>query len=117
MFHIVLIVIFSALCGYGDAQGFIYAGKVWQDGQFMWKEALKSALGFQFGVFMFWLVLRSLAQVGTFSTEVQTLLWFAVTIIGVALLSGKFTGWERLDQVVGIAVLAGVGWLLYRTGE
>ena len=76
----------------------------------------RAALGFQFGVIMFWLALRFLAQFGTFSTEVQTLLWFAVTIIGVAALSGKFVGWHWLDQVVALAVLAGVGWLLFRTG-
>jgi hypothetical protein len=116
MWPVLLIIVFTVLSGYGDAQGFIHAGKVWQDGQFVWPEAVKSALGFQFGVVTFWVALRYLARYGVVSTEIQTLLWFGVTIIGVAVLSGKFIQWAWVDQLVGVSVLAGVGWLLFRTG-
>lgn len=49
------------------------------------------------------------------SAELQTTVWFAMTIIGVVIFSGKFLAWPRLEQVV--AVLVGLGWLLARTGE
>ena len=48
--------------------------------------------------------------------ETQTLVWFAVTIIGVAVLSGHFARWQRVDQVAGALVAAGAAWLLVRTG-
>lgn len=116
MWSLALVVLFTLLSGFGDAQGFIHSGRVWQSNRFVWPEALKSAVGFQFGAFMFWLALRYLGRFGLFSTEVQTLLWFAVTMVGVAALSGKFAQWQRLDQLLGVALMAGVGWLLIRTG-
>jgi hypothetical protein len=113
---ILLIIFFTLLSGFGDAQGFLHSSKIWQNGQFVWLEAVKSMSGFLFGIVMFWLGLRWLAQLGVVSAEMQTLLWFGVTIIGVALLSGQFARWDRLDQAVAVAVLAGIGWLLFRTG-
>jgi hypothetical protein len=114
---IVLIVLLTVLCGIGDAQGFIHAGKVWQDGRFEWAHALKSAAGFQVGVVTYWFVLRQLAIHGVVAVEVQTLFWFVATIIGVALLSGQALRWPLIDQAVAGCVLAGVGWLMYRTAH
>jgi hypothetical protein len=50
------------------------------------------------------------------ATEAQTLVWFAATIIGVAILSGQFLRWQLLDQSIAVVVLAGIAWLLARTG-
>jgi len=116
MWSVLLIIGFTLLSGLGDAQGFIHAGKVWQGDRIVWSEAFKSALGFQFGVFMFWLALRYLKGFGIVSAEVQTLLWFGVTIVGVAALSGKFVRWHTIDQAISVTVLVGIGWLLFRTG-
>jgi len=117
MWPIILTITFTLLSGFGDAQGFTHASKIWHDHHFDWLEALKSALGFQLGVLMFWLALRYLGQIGVVSVEIQTLLWFGVTIVGVAILSGKFVQWRMLDQFVSLGVLGGVVWLLFRTGN
>jgi hypothetical protein len=37
-----------------------------------------------------------------------------VTIIGVALLSGRVFAWAPLDQAVAVAVIMGVFFLMYR---
>jgi len=115
MWPIILIITFILLSGIGDALGFIHSGKVWQGNQFMWREAIKSGLGFQLGVIAFWFALRHLQTVGVVAPETQTVLWFGATIIGVALMSGRFVNWHTLDQIVAIAVLAGIGWLMFRT--
>lgn len=112
-----LIAALTVLCGWGDAQGFIHAGKVWQGASFSWPHALKSAAGFQFGVVTYWFVLRLLAGHGIVAVEVQTLFWFVATIVGVALLSGQVVHWPHIDQAVAGCVLAGVGWLMYRTSR
>ena len=104
-------------CGAADALGFVHAARVWQTGQFVWREALYSAACFQFGVAMYWIALRTLSAWGVVATEAQTLVWFAATIIGVAILSGQFLRWQALDQSVALAVLAGIAWLLARTGS
>jgi hypothetical protein len=113
---ILILLAATVVCGAADALGFVHATRVWQGGQFVWREALLSASGFQVGVVMYWIALRTLGAWGVLATEAQTLVWFAATIIGVALLSGQFLRWQAIDQGVAIAVLIGTGWLLARTG-
>jgi hypothetical protein len=57
-----------------------------------------------------------MARMGVTSAELQTIVWFAMTIIGVVVFSGKFLAWPRLEQGVAVLVLIGLGWLLARTG-
>jgi hypothetical protein len=111
-----ILLVATLVCGAADALGFVHASRVWQAGRFVWREALMSAGGFQVGVVMYWIALRTLGAWGVLATEAQTLVWFAATIIGVAMLSGQFMRWQVLDQAVAVAVLAGTGWLLARTG-
>jgi hypothetical protein len=117
MSSIALIVLFTTLSGLGDAEGFVHASKVWQDGRFVWSEALKCFAGFQFGMLMYWLALWKLSSHGVVAVEVQTLFWFAATIVGVALLSGRVLRWPAVDKAVAVTVLTGIGWLLCRGGR
>jgi hypothetical protein len=109
-----LIGLFTLLSGFGDAEGFVHASKVWQEGRFVWSEALKSLAGFQFGMLMYWLALWKLSNFGVVTVETQTLFWFVATIIGVAVLSGRILRWPVVDQAVAVGVLAGLSWLMYR---
>ncbi len=114
-----LIVGLTLLSGVGDAYGFTHAALIWhadRSGRVVWGEVARSALGFAGGIAVYWYVLKYMVAVGIVAPEMQTMAWFAVTLIGVALISGKFLGWARLDQAVAVAVLAGIGWLLVRTG-
>ena len=117
MGNIAFIVLFTLLSGVGDAQGFVWAGKVWNGGSFHWPSALKSAAGFQLGVLMYWFALRHLQENGVVAVEVQTLFWFGATIVGVALLGGQFLRWPLVDQLAAAAVLAGICWLMFRTAQ
>ena len=111
---IALIALFTTLSAYGDAEGFVHASRVWQNGRFVWIEALKCLAGFQFGMVMYLLALWKLSTYGVVAVETQTLFWFAATIIGVALLSGRVLRWPVIDQAVAVTVLAGIGWLMCR---
>ena len=106
----------TLLSGVGDAFGFLHAAAMWQEGQLVWRELGLSAVGFAWGISTFWLVVRYMKQMGIAAPEIQTLIWFAVTLIGVAFASGKFFQWALREQVVAIVVLAGIGWLMLRTG-
>jgi hypothetical protein len=114
---ILFIALFTLLSGAGDALGFVYAGKVWDNGQFQWVAAAKSALGFQFGVLMYWCAVRHLQASGVVAVEVQTLFWFGATIIGIALLGGQFLRWPLIDQLAAGGVLSGIAWLMFRTAH
>jgi hypothetical protein len=108
------VALFTALAGLGDAKGFIHASRIWQEGGFVWIEATKCIIAFQFGMLMYWLALWKLGSHGIVAVEIQTLFWFVATIVGVALLSGKVSGWPVVDQAVAVCILGGMGWLLYR---
>jgi hypothetical protein len=61
--------------------------------------------------------LKYMARLGVTSAEIQTTVWFAMTIIGVVIFSGRFFSCPRLEQGVATLVLLGLGWLLVLTGE
>jgi divalent metal cation (Fe/Co/Zn/Cd) transporter len=111
----VSIIIFTLLSGWGDSQGFLHAANIWSEGKLIWVEVIKSALGFGLGMVMFWISIRFLQEFKIISPEIQTIGWFTVTIVGVALLSGKFLHWRHIDQIIGVAILFGIVWLLVRT--
>lgn len=112
-----LVLVLIVLSGFGDSLGFVYAAKIWQQDALSWLDLLRAALGWAFGISSYVISLRYMARLGVTSAEIQTMLWFATTIIGVVLFSGRFFSWPRLEQAVAVLVLAGLGWLLARTGE
>lgn len=102
--------------GISDAQGFIHASKIWQAGKISWNAIGKSALGFSIGIAIYWVCLKYMKEWGIVSPEIQTLVWFGVTIVGVAFVSGRVLRWPMVDQGVAVVVLLGIGWLLVRIG-
>jgi hypothetical protein len=107
----------TLISGIGDSQGFIHAAKMWQNGKVVWDELRKSASGFGVGIGTYWISVKYFKEFGVLSPEIQTLIWFGVTIIGVALIGRKFFVWERIDQVVAVFVFLGISWLLVRIVE
>lgn len=106
----------TLLSGFGDSQGFIHASNIWKNDSLVLGEFIKSALGFGVGIVTYWFVVKYLQQMGIISPEIQTIGWFAVTIVGVSLASGSFFKWAWFDQLIAILVLFGISWLLVRTG-
>jgi hypothetical protein len=113
---ILLIIGITLVSGFGDSQGFIHAAKMWRGVALIASELGKSALGFSVGIGSYWLAAKYLTEFGVLSPETQTLIWFGVTIAGVAFASGKFLQWRTIDQIIAVVVLLGVAWLLFRAG-
>lgn len=105
------------ISGIGDSLGFIHAAKMWQGEKLVWSELSASLLGFAVGIGTYLLALRYLKEFAVLAPEVQTLIWFGVTIIGVAAISGKLLRWHTTDQIVALCVLLGIGWLMFRSGD
>lgn len=106
----------TLLSGWFDAQGFTYGARIWQDGALVKAAAAKSLLYFQVGMTLYLFSLRFLQQVSIVSPELQALFWFAVTLIGLAVINGSAVHWANADRLVAVLVLGGIGWLLLRTG-
>lgn len=107
-----------ALCcvsGIADAQGFVHASRMWRGDRFVWLELGRSAAGFAVGISFYWMSVRFMQRLGILAPEIQTMIWFAATIIGVAMASGRFGRWPPGDQFVAAGVIFGLGWLLMRS--
>jgi hypothetical protein len=111
-----LIVAFTVASGVFDALGLTQAAGVWQGGRLNAAMAAKSAGSFMIGIAMYWGAVRFLNEAGIVTAELQTLLWLGVTIVGVAVLGGRFFQWPLLDQVLAVNVLASLAWLVSRAG-
>lgn len=116
IFLLFLVVVMTIFSGIADSRGFVHAAKVWKEGSLVFDEILKSAAGYGVGIFFYWWVIKYLNEFGVVAPELQTLGWFAVVIIGVAITSGNFGRWQLVDQIVAITVVLGIGWLTLRTG-
>ncbi|MFO0607657.1 MAG: hypothetical protein U0324_31130 [Polyangiales bacterium] len=103
--------------GLADAQGFLHAARVWRGGRLVEGELLRAVAGFAVGISLYLVGLRFQTELGIRAPEVQTVSWFGVTLVGVALWSGRFAAWRPVDQAVAVGVLVGIAWLLLRTGE
>jgi hypothetical protein len=112
---LVLLIGLTAISGIGDSHGFIHAAKMWDSGNVVSGELGKSALGFFIGISTYWVAVRYLNELGVLSPEIQTVIWFGITIVGVAVISGRFLRWQTIDQIIAAIVLLGIGWLLART--
>ncbi len=114
---IVLITGFTVASGIFDSLAFTYASTMWRGGELVWSDATKSAGSFALGIGMYMCAVRYLTEAGIVIPEIQTLIWFGVTIVGVAILGGRAIQWPWLDQLIAINVLFSIGWLISRTAE
>jgi hypothetical protein len=111
----VLVAGFTLASGIFDSLAFTHAASMWKDGRLIWLDAAKSAGSFVLGMTMYCVAVRYLSEAGVIQAEIQTLLWFVITLVGVAILGGRFFEWQPLEQLVAINVLFCLGWLISRT--
>lgn len=114
---IVALFILTALSAFFDAKGFVYAAQSWREGSWIPAVALRSLVYFLGGVSVYIGTIGLQQRLGVHSAALQTLFWFAMTIIGIALLDGTIAGWSAAQKAVGAAVTIGIGWLLVNAGH
>lgn len=113
---IALIVVLTLISGLADAQGFLHAANTWNNGTIVWSEGIKALSGFITGAVSYILVINYLKQVGIVVPELQTMIWFIVAMLSVAIVSGKFLQWQRIDQGIAVIAIVCVGWLVIHHG-
>jgi hypothetical protein len=112
---VALLSVFTVITGYADSRGFVHAAKVWAGGTVVWREVALSGVAFLIGVVAYWIVLRFAGQLGVRSAMLQTIGWFAVTILAVALTDAGQHSWSLFDAATAAVVISGLGLLMYRT--
>ena len=113
---ILLVIMLTLFSGLADGFGFLHAARVWQEDRIVWPEVGHTLLGFGVGIALYILVLRYMQQLGIVLPEIQSVLWFTVAIVSVAVVNGQFIRWSWTDQAIAVVTLTGIGWLIVRTG-
>lgn len=108
--------IFTVLSGVGDAQGFLHSARLWNNGHLMGAEVGKATLGYIVGIGAYWVAIRYFNQLGINSPTIQTIAWFVVAIVGVAVLTGEVLKWGWLDMTLSAVAVMCIGWLMIRNG-
>jgi hypothetical protein len=111
---IIRIVLLTVLSGLADAQSFVHAAQAFQATAISISDLRLTVIYFGVGLISYLFAVQGLMRIGMAAPELHMLFWFGVTIIGVALLSGKFSQWAGIDRLVGVAVVLGIAWLIFR---
>lgn len=112
----IIIILLTLVSGFADAQGALWASRVWDNNRLNGDALWRATLSFAVGIGLYFIMVRFLRNVGIVSPEIQTAIYMLVMIIAVALVSRQFFTWQTIDQAVAVAVVAGVVWLAVRTG-
>jgi hypothetical protein len=112
--NLLIALAFTAVSGALDAIGFVHATRVWHQDHLVWKEAGVAFAGFVSATVVYLLVVRYLARCGMTTPTVQTLSWFLMTVIGVALLQRTIAQWSVTDRLAMLLAVLSVGWLVVR---
>lgn len=115
LFSLIMILVLTVVSGIADAQGALWASRIWDNDRLNPDALLKATLGFGVGIGVYFIMVRFLRTVGVVSPEIQTAVYMMIMIVAVALVSRQFFAWNPLDQAVAVAILAGLVWLTVRT--
>jgi len=113
----ILVLVLTILSGVMDARGFVYAGRAWPDGRLNWNAVGLSMLAFFAGISLYIGSVRSMQALGLNAVALQSGVWFVATAIGIAAMDASVLQWSRLQQIVAVAVMAGLAWLIAVRGE
>jgi hypothetical protein len=109
---IAAIIVLTALSAFFDAKGFVYAAQSWRDGALVPRAVGLSLINFFGGVALYIGSIGFQQRIGVESAAMQSILWFAMTVIGIALMDGTIGHWSMTQRAVGVAVTVGIGWLM-----
>ena len=116
MLDVLMAIGLTLITGICDAYGFVHSSRTWKDGQFSPREAILAVSLFLVGILVYIALIRNLQRLGITSPEIQTLGWFATTVIGIAIIERSIVGWATTDKAMAAVAFVSVGWLVVRKG-
>jgi hypothetical protein len=113
--NLLVVGVLTIASGLLDARGFVYASRVWPDGQFDLKMAIASFVSFAGGITAYMVAIKFMQGAGIHGVALQSGIWFVVTAVGIAAMDGTLLQWSRTQQLVGVAVAVALTWLIATT--
>jgi hypothetical protein len=112
-----LVLVLTLLSGVMDARGFVYAARAWPAGQLNWAAVGLAMLAFFAGISLYIGSVRFMQAMGLNAVALQSGIWFVATAIGIAAMDGSVVQWSRFQQLVALAVMLGLAWLIATAQE
>jgi len=113
--NLVVVGLLTIASGLLDARGFVYASRAWPGGQLDVKVGLASLFCFVGGLTAYIVAVRFMQNSGISGVALQSGIWFVITAVGIAAMDGTLVQWTRSQQVVGVAVVIALTWLISTT--
>lgn len=111
----IIAVIFMIISGFFDGYGFSHTAQIWQVKRADQLPILfKSLFFFSVGIIAFIASTHFLYKSGVQNALVMTLIWFTVTIVSLAFISGSFFQLPLIDKIIAFASIVLIGLLYYR---
>jgi len=76
---------------------------------------LASLAAFGGGLSAYILAIKFMQGAGLHGVALQSGIWFVVTAVGIAAMDGTLVQWSRTQQLVGVAVVVALTWLIATT--
>lgn len=112
--NIVTGVIFLLIAALADARAINHATKSWDVNQLVHMEFFLTAVYFLCSIAPFVYSIKFFQRAGISSQTLQSLLWFATTVIFISILDRTILAWSRLDQIIALLSVLSLGTLIYR---
>jgi len=113
--NLAIVGLLTIASGLLDARGFVFAARAWPEGQLDPRMGAASLASFAGGLTAYILSVKFMQSAGIQGVALQSGIWFVVTAVGIAMMDGSLLQWTRTQQLVGIAVAIGLGWLIATT--
>jgi len=113
--NLAIVGILTIASGLLDARGFVYAAQAWPSGQLDPRMGAASLASFVGGLTAYILAVKFMQNAGIQGVALQSGIWFVVTAVGIAMMDGTLLQCTRTQQLVGVAVAIGLGWLIATT--
>jgi hypothetical protein len=115
IFNGAIVIVLTLISGLLDARGFLLASRAWPGGNLDIRSAGLSVLCFGLGLSSYVVAVRFIQALGIQGVALQSSLWFVVTAVGIAVLDTSILNWTRTQQMIGVLVALGLGWLIATT--
>lgn len=112
----IIAILITMFAGLVEARGYNTSFEAFRTGNIASLLALSFAW-YSIGIAIDYFALFILSKSPIFIPEILSTIFMVTTIVGIAILSGQFFTWARIDQAVGVLIVIGLAWLSYRVDK
>ena len=115
IFHVSAAIFCLLVASLADAHAVNYATKVWLNDKIQVTNIVKVFAYYVVSIVPFLYSIRFFNYAISVNASLQILIWFLSTVLFVSIIDRSFFGWHMVDQLLGIVLVIGLGYLAIHT--